>query len=223
MLSAKEMIPINNLNHVRHIYIENQVLDFHNNFNINFPIKINDIINLINQISNARILSYQKFAEINNCSVDDVISLCSSASGCTHYDKINNRYLILYNASTDFNNVNGRILWTLAHELGHVKAGHLPIISNSALQIAENGFNNLTNPILESEADYFAATLLAPFQLFEVLNINSVADIQNTFGLSAQASFYRWKKYLKWKNHHFKTAFDNKIIKAYKNNQGNAI
>lgn len=211
----KEMMTISNFKSIRYKFINKLVLQLYMDFNIyNFPITADKMINIINSLPNCKIMSYNKFMQINNCSFEDVALICESTSGCTHYSKINNRYLILYNDCPDNNNVDGRILWTIAHELGHISGNHLPLISEA--QIANNSFNNLTNPVFEGEADYFAATFLSPFPAFSILNINSATDIQNAFGLSNQASIFRWKQYLNWKKNHLKTTWENDIRKIFK-------
>ena len=83
-------------------------------------------------------------------------------------------------------------------------------------KIAENSFSQFNNQDYEIEADYFAATILSPFPLYEYLNVQSPLDVQNVFGLSAEASLYRYKEYLKWKQYHRKTAWENDIVKLYK-------
>ncbi len=201
---------------IRYNFINNKILSFYKKHNIlKFPITINKLINVINQYPNCKVLSYSHFMKIHNCTLQEVILFCDSKSGCTHYDKINDRYLILYNDLPDNNNVEGRILWTLAHEIGHILSAHFLLIKEN--MIADNSIASSVNVLLEQEADYFTATFLAPFQLFKTLNINSPIDIQKTFGLSVQASIYRWDKYLKWKQNHIKTAFDNDIIKVISN------
>lgn len=152
-------------------------------------------------------MTYNKFAELNQCPLQEVFALCESKSGCTHYDVGKNRYLILFNSSRENHNVLGRIRWTLAHELGHVKLNHLPYLAEP--RIAENNFNNLSNPELEGEADYFAALLLCPMPLYDQLRIQSAQDVQRVFGLSWEASDVRWREYLKWKRSHRKTAWEN--------------
>ena len=72
-----------------------------------------------------------------------------------------------------------------------------------------------SNSEYEAEADYFAATLLAPFPLFKLLNIQSAIDIQNIFGLSSEASLYRYKQYIKWLHTRVKTAWENDMVRAY--------
>jgi len=196
---------------IRYAYIAHQVFQLYKQIpRLQFPVDPKQLFLLI---PNCRILTYQRFAEINNCSIREVIELCESKSGCTHYDTAQDRYLVLYNDSTANNNVQGRIRWTLAHELGHVRLKHLPHIA--ANQIAENSFSNLSDPALEAEADHFAALLLCPMPLFEQLQIQSPADIHQVFGLSHEAADCRWRDYLKWKRYHKKTAWENDMKRLY--------
>lgn len=178
---------------------------------IKFPLDLKEVIRCI---PNCRYMSYQQFAKINQCSIYDIIQICESKSGCTHYDIMNDRYLILCNQSPDNNNNIGRQRWTCGHEIGHVVCNHHTISAYEKL--SENSLFQTTNPEYESEADYFAATLLAPFPLFKFLNIKSTIDIQNTFGLSTEVSIYRYKQYLKWFNTRVKTSWENDMIRLYR-------
>lgn len=197
---------------IRYIYINNLVLKIYSMLpQITFPLDIQEVIKLI---PNCRYMSYQKFAKINNCSINDVIQMCESKSGCTHYDISQDRYLILCNQSTQGNNNFGRQLWTCSHEIGHILCKHHSTSAYSKL--SENSFMCTENSEFENEADYFAATILSPFPLYEYLSVQSPLDVQNVFGLSAEASLYRYKKYLKWKQYHPKTAWENDIVKLYK-------
>lgn len=196
---------------IRYPYIYNQILQLYKTLEyIKFPI---DPYDILNGVENCRTLTYQEFAEINHCSIRDVILLCESKSGCTHYDIANDRYLILWNEDGAENNVDGRKRWTKAHEVGHVFLKHLPLIAEPML--AENGFNNLTTPELEAEADQFAAAFLCPMPLFTLLNISSPIDIQRVFGLSAEASLNRWDEYQKWTRYHRKTAWENDMKRLF--------
>ncbi len=197
---------------VRYIYINNLILNIYDMLpTIQFPL---DIKNVINYLPNCRYMSYQDFARINNCSINDVIQLCESKSGCTHYDIKQNRYLILCNQSTQNNNNIGRQRWTCGHEIGHVVCNHHAISAYEKL--SENSLLQINNAEYEMEADYFAATILAPFPLFKLLNIKSAIDVQNIFGLSTEASFYRYKQYIKGLGTRIKTSWDNDIIRLYK-------
>lgn len=197
---------------VRYIYINNLVLQIYSMLpQITFPLNVQEVIKLI---PNCRYMSYQEFSKINNCSINDVIQICESKSGCTHYDILQDRYLILCNQSTQDNNNSGRQLWTCSHEIGHIFCKHHSASAYSKL--SEKSFIYSENPEFENEADYFAATILSPFPLYKYLNIQSSLDIQTVFGLSAEASLYRYREYLKWKAYHRKTAWENDIVKIYK-------
>ena len=159
-------------------------------------------------------MSYQQFAKINECTVADVSSLCESEFGCTYYDPSKQRYLILCNQSTNNNNNKGRQRWTCSHEIGHILCGHHNITNITNLS-GGSILPQVSKKEFELEADYFAATLLSPFPLFELFNIKSALDVQKTFGLSKKASLYRYERYLKWKSYHRKTAWENDIISIY--------
>lgn len=195
---------------IRKIYINNLVLKLYSQLpRIKYPLDLNEVLSLI---PNCKLMSYQKFADINNCSVNDVITLCQSKSGCTHYDVETNRYLILVNLAETSNY--GRRRWTIAHEIGHIVCGHH--ILSAVDKIAENSFAQINNQDYEIEADYFAVTLLSPLPLFKVFEIQSARDIQNTFGLSAEASDIRLKEYKIWLRNHRKTAWENDIVNMYR-------
>lgn len=197
---------------IRYTYINNLVLSIYEMLpKIQFPL---DIKGVINYLPNCRYMSYQDFAKINRCSIEDVIHICESKSGCTHYDIMQNRYLILCNQSTQDNNNIGRQRWTCGHEIGHVVCNHHAMSAYEKL--SENSLSKTNNAEYEMEADYFAATILAPFPLFKLLNIKSATDIQKIFGLSMEASVYRYNQYLKWLRTKVKTSWENDIIKLYK-------
>ena len=198
---------------IRYAFINNLVYQIYYTLpEIKFPI---DPIQVINCFSNCKYMSYQKFAELNNCTVDDIIQFCESKDGCVYYDIAQDRYLILCNQSTCDNNNLGRQRWTCSHEIGHILCKHHNL----------SAFNNLStsgllppinNKDFELEADYFAATLLAPFPLFCKLDIQSTFDIRKVFGLSNEASAHRYKQYFKWKSNHRKTAWENDMLHLYK-------
>lgn len=197
---------------IRCAYIYNRVLQLYRDLNhLSFPLDPRESFHLID---NCKLMTYKTFSAINHCSMREVFLLCESESGCTHYDIIKNRYLVLFNSFAVANNVPGRIRWTLAHELGHVILNHLPYIAEP--HIAESNFNNLSNPELEAEADCFAATFLCPMPLFETLHIQSAENIETVFGLSCEASEYRWNDYMRWKRSHRKTAWENDIKRIYR-------
>lgn len=196
---------------IRYAYICNQVLQLYRTLpKIEFPINPQ---HFFNQLPNCRLMTYEDFANLNHCSLEDVSRICQSQSGCTNYDISKDRYLVLFNSSTDNNNVSGRIRWTLSHELGHIVLKHLTYIAEPS--IAEHNINNLSDPELEAEADHFAALLLAPMPLYEQIGVRSASDVQRIFGLSCEASDVRWREYVKWKRSHRKTAWENDMRRLY--------
>lgn len=196
---------------IRYPFIYNQVLQIYRQMDqVVFPIEPDQ---LIKRLPNCKMLTYEQFAKMNECSIEDVIALCESKSGCTHYDVVNNNYLILWNSEQSGNNVEGRRRWTKAHEFGHVVLKHFQLVSE--LTMAEHSFGNAITPEFEAEADRFAATLLCPMPLFQLLDISSPADIRKVFGLSVEASANRWNEYLKWKNYHRKTAWENDMRRIF--------
>lgn len=194
---------------IRKFYINNLVLKLYSQLpRIKYPLDLNEVLSLI---PNCKLMSYQKFADINHCSVNDVVALCQSKSGCTHYDVETNRYLILVNLAETSNY--GRRRWTIAHEIGHIMCGHHAL---SALnKIAEHSFSQFGDQNYEAEADYFVVTLLSPLPLFKVFKIQSARDIQEVFGLSAEAADIRLKEYKAWIKSHRKTAWENDIVNIY--------
>lgn len=108
----------------------------------------------------------------------------------------------------------GRQRWTCAHEIGHIACEHHTI--HRCLKLSENSILQISDRELELEADYFAGMLLAPFPLFDTLNVCSPADVQKVFGLSAEASYNRYNQFLRWKTTRVKTAWENDMIRLYK-------
>ena len=197
---------------IRYAYIHNNVLCIYSVLpEIRFPLNVKKVVDVI---PNCKFLSYQDFAKLNKCSVEDVIKICESESGCTMLDANTQRYLILCNQSTANNNNFGRQRWTLSHEIGHIMCCHHTMASCSKL--SENNTIHAENYMIESEADYFAAMLLAPFPLYNELGVKSPLDVQRVFGLSTEASIYRYREYLKWKQDHRKTAWENDILNLYR-------
>lgn len=166
--------------------LDESVLYFYGNAfqSLTFPI---DPIFIIKRLDKCRYISYAKLAEKSGRSVFDVIKACCSSDGCTHYDPRLNRYLIAVNES---GRSKARIRWTMAHELGHIAAGHFVELVNNGLAIPPADL-----PYMEEEADYFAASFLAPFPAIRDLHANNADDIRLWFGLSRIAAGHRWEEY----------------------------
>lgn len=140
---------------------------------------------VIRKMESCRLVSYQQLAEVNRCEVRDIVRCLKSADGCTHYSRKTGRYLIAVNRD---GRSAGRILWTTAHELGHIAAGHFLEIAEAVLP---------PSAVMEEEADYFAAEYLAPLEEIWKIRAKRPEDIRRRFGLSQEAAEYRWSEYRK--------------------------
>ena len=193
---------------VRTAFIQRKVLELYQLMDtISYPIQPQKIIPCIPK--SCRILTYQTMAELNRCSIRDIAIMCKSNSGATHHDVEQNRYLILYNASMN----QGRILWTLCHEVGHICIGHLETIEE-----AEIAYTDWREPYdqFESEADYFAWNMIAPLPIMREMGIRTVTEIQTVFGLSFQAAALQYDRYTKWCRSHIKTAWENNMLREFR-------
>lgn len=107
-----------------------------------------------------------------------------SEYGCSIVDE-NGNWTIVYEDS----DTPGRIRFTVAHELGHILLGHE----------IESGFGHYrrivrNKPMTETQADEFAARILAPACVLWALNITSAAGIERVCGISHQAALYRARR-----------------------------
>ena len=78
----------------------------------------------------------------------------------------------------------GRILFSLAHEIGHIALGHVGEASE-----------------FEAAADTFAGYLLAPCVMIDHYGCRSFEDVMHRFGLSTAAANIAWQNYRRWKRH----------------------
>ncbi len=192
---------------VRTVFIQRKVLEIYQNMEIiTYPIQPERIISYLPK--SCRIITYQKMAELNQCTIRDVAVMCKSNAGATHYDTERDRCLILYNTATN----SGRILWTLCHEIGHICLGHLDIIEE-----AEIAYTDWQEPYdqFESEADYFAWNLIAPLPIMREMGVHTASEIQSVYGLSAQAAALQYDRYVKWCHGHIKTAWENNMLREF--------
>lgn len=197
---------------IRYRFIDSQIVElfkiveYIDSNLLSFPL---DMVSIIKLFDNYKIWSYQYYSKRLNVAIEQVVENCQSHSGCTFYNRENNRYVIVFNKEIPI----GRQRWTLAHELGHCFLNHFDNISGE--MISENNITLIFDKTLEMESDYFASMLLAPFPLYKQLGIKSAVDIKNTFGLSGEASTNRFNDYSIWKENHYNNCFDNEIIKLF--------
>lgn len=192
---------------VRRIFAQRKVLEIYQKMDtIQFPIQPDKLLQYVP--CRCRILTYNEMAKAVGCSKEAVALMCKSSSGATHYDIENDRYLILYNESMN----QGRILWTLCHEIGHICLDHLETID--CAEIANNDGREPYDQY-ESEADYFAWNLIAPMPIMRAMGIRTASEIKAKFGLSTQAAALQFDRYAKWCQSHIKTAWENKLLREF--------
>lgn len=196
---------------IRTRFIQKTVFDFYKSLPEKFLTMPFDIFSASKTISNCRIISYQEFASMHNISVNDVMKYTESADGVTNYDPSTNRYIILYNDIS----VDGRMRFTIAHEVGHLLLGHLTMISSNTA--AQNNLYGISDTVLEKEADLFASIVLCPFPVLKSIGVQKASEIKNLCGLSVQASLITAKQYLEWLNYHPKSAWENDVKKLFQN------
>ncbi len=199
---------------VRKVFAQRKVLNIYQNMDIiQFPIQPDKLLPYLPH--RCRILTYKEMAEAAGCSHNDVALMCKSSSGATHYDIEKNRYLILYNETMN----QGRILWTICHEIGHICLDHFPLFNHhletiDCMEIANNEGREPYDQY-EREADYFAWNLIAPLPIMKEMGIRSTAEIRTKFGLSTQATAFQFDRYTKWCQRHIKSAWENKMLREF--------
>ena len=149
------------------------------------PISIKKIIK---RYPNLHLQKYSVFAKKQNLSIDETIKLLDSEDGCL-WMRDDNEFIILYN---DLIDNNGRIRFTLAHELGHYILKHNEKSNKTIL--TRYSLTDEEYDIFEKEANYFAKRILAPIPLVdEYLNSWKKIhphDIENIFQTSFSVASY---------------------------------
>ena len=120
------------------------------------------------------------------CLADRLDALDISDDGYSQVEQIPGlgfRYVIYYN---DLTLSEGRIRWTLFHEIGHCYLGH-----------HDNPDDELSS-IEEQEANFFAKIAIAPPVLIYKLNCDCPSAVAHRFETSLQAADYIFVSYQKW-------------------------
>lgn len=133
------------------------------------PIKLTDIIV---RIPNLKLISYTDFSRESGFDVDTILENVNSDDG-TLWNRNDGKSIILFN---DTISNAGQIRFTIAHELGHFFLKHNEPIQTPQL-IADDAIaipREEEYKVDETEANYFAKSLLAPIPL--------ILDIGNKVG-----------------------------------------
>ena len=114
----------------------------------------------------------------------------------------------------DDNMSSERARFTIAHELGHIFLGHISLLNRSD---SENEYKE--KPEEETQADMFAARLLAPACVLWGLHLHSANDISQICNISYQAATYRAQRMeLLYKRNKFLTSqLERKVYSNFEN------
>lgn len=132
------------------------------------------------------LLTYSEIADEQGAWIEDIIDAFQSEDGYTIFDGTN--YTIAYN---DTIQNQGRIKFTLMHEIGHIYMNHLVDFDETVLMRSE--LTEKKYRILENEANAFARNTLAPVIVVKELNLKTGTDVADYFGLSQAAATVRLK------------------------------
>lgn len=118
-----------------------------------FPV---DPFQIIRNFNNWRLLGWKELRD--NCGDPDPMYLHRDRKDAeTSIIRGDNRYMIVYDETIDYL---PRIRFTLAHEIGHIVLGHFIEFEGTRMDV--DLLTKAEHKVLETEADAFAAELLAP-------------------------------------------------------------
>lgn len=129
-------------------------------------------------------------------------------SGCTIFDETG--WQIIYRDSEN----RGRTRFTIAHELGHILLGHeLSPDKSGHFRTASD-----RRPPAETQADEFAARLLAPACVLWALECYEPEDIMRVCDISAEAARYRSErmKVLRDRGKFLTSPLERQVYEAFK-------
>ena len=125
---------------------------------------------------NILIISLQEYSQITNISMEQLTSNSSFNDGYTYFK--NNTAYIFYNDDIE---TEGRKLWTISHEIGHIVLDHTE-----------------DSELAEKEVKFFAKYALVPPVLVHKLKLTTPEEISETFDVSYEAAYYALVYYNKW-------------------------
>jgi Zn-dependent peptidase ImmA (M78 family) len=166
----------------RYRNVHTAVRDFLETENIyRFPFDPFEIIKL----NGWNLISYSELAEMNNLTLEEVITGFQSKDGYVTFSPIDG-YSIAYNNQIG---TKRRIRFTLMHEIGHIYMKHLIDFDQTLLR--RSTLNHMEYNILEEEANVFARNALAPALVVKNLEYSDIKDIKEVFNISNKAADVR--------------------------------
>ena len=195
---------------IRYKYIHKLVNDLYLNHKVHsFPININNIICSLKNYK-IKILSYSTVMKKYKLTEEEVLDMLTSKDGCSVSWK--NRYVIYYN---DLGRLpESRMRWTIAHELGHILCGHFE--SNKTKASQDGLLSDEEYRVMEKEANYFAAMLLAHPKILIAIDVKTAYEIEVFCNISKEASKNTFKNLDVWKKYDFSVESDKHIAIGFK-------
>ncbi|HHW03366.1 MAG TPA: ImmA/IrrE family metallo-endopeptidase [Thermoanaerobacterales bacterium] len=162
----------------RYNYVRDKIADFIVEFDIKkLPVEPLKIINK----KKWTLRTYEFYARKHKIKIKDIIEAYESEDAFTIYKK--GLYSISYN---DKIRSNGRIRFTLMHEIGHIYLKHLEEFNHTIL--SRGGLNKREYEMLEKEANIFASEILSPYSVLLTLKWTNYELIKKHCGLSTHAA-----------------------------------
>ncbi|MGN0144454.1 MAG: ImmA/IrrE family metallo-endopeptidase, partial [Clostridium sp.] len=176
-----------------------------------FPININEIISSMKDYK-IKVLPYSTVMHKYNLTKEETFEMLTSKDGCTIRKR--EKYVIYYN-DIDNEYPDGRIRWTIAHELGHIFCKHF---DNKKTKISQDDvLSDKEYSFMEKEADYFASMFLSHSAVLSKINVNNPREIESFCDLSSEASINRFKNLKTWNKYNFTIYSDKIILRNFQN------
>lgn len=194
----------------RYDKIMDSVHNFFQRENISsFPIDPFEII----RKNNWGLVSYSQLADEHGVTIDEIIKAFQSKDGYVMLDSHN--YTIAYNDTIEYE---GRIRFTLMHEIGHIELNHLKDFDETILRRSQ--LTKSEYEILEREAHAFARNTLAPAVVIETIetyqkNRLSISEIRNSFFITSRAAQTRLNMF-EWDLKH-SSKYRHSLVDNFKN------
>lgn len=177
---------------------------------LKLPVPIKSVVKSFNNI---RLVPFSQMMSDLNKTYEEIRSYAGTDDAVTDYNSADDRYLILYNDIDPIRLKSNRHRWNIAHELGHVALGHHKEYSQTKL--FRNSLDNEIYKKLEDEANLFAAYMLAPHIVLNIVCDFDTTTIGQVCGISGKASEFRTECYKLWRRRRRFEPYDAKILSLY--------
>ena len=137
---------------------------------------------LIAKHYNIKVVKYSESKYVQELNIPDTV-------GFSLYKPILRKHIIYYNDNVESN---GRIRFTIAHELGHCLLGHN---TKGHTNYRNSEIDNKDDPN-ETAANIFARDILMPATVLHSLGVNSPEQISRLCNVSMQSAEIRFKRLL---------------------------